>query len=274
MIVKSARGLDVPAIGLGTFGLTGDEGEAAIRAALDMGYRHLDTAIRYGNEREVGNALRGSGIARGDVFVTTKIWPTDLAPEMVRQRVGESLERLGLDHVDLLLVHWPSKDVPLGETLAAFAEVREAGRTRAIGVSNFSTALLADALDGHGAEIVANQVEYHPYLAQPKLLPALRAAGMLMTAYLPLARGLVFDDPVLVEIGRRHGKSPGQVTLRWLVQQDNVLAIPRSSKPANMRANIDIFDFELDDAEMAAIHGLDRQERQVEMEWAPQWDRA
>src|SRR5690606_19514487 len=146
------------------------------------------------NEREVGNALRASAIDRDDVFVTTKIWPTDLAPELVRQRVDESLDRLGLDHVDLLLVHWPSKDVPMADTLAAFAEARDAGKTRAIGVSNFTTALLGEALDRHGAEIVANQVEYHPYLAQPKLLPALRAAGMLMTAYLPLARGAVFDD--------------------------------------------------------------------------------
>lgn len=274
MLVKSVCGLNVPAIGLGTFGLTGNEGEAAIRAALEMGYRHLDTAIRYGNEREVGAAIRASGLNRGELFVTTKIWPTDLAPDMVRRRVDESLERLGLDHVDLLLVHWPSKEVPLDETLSAFAEAREAGKTTAIGVSNFNTALLADALDRHGAELVTNQVEYHPYLAQPKLLPALRAAGMLMTAYLPLARGAVFDDEILAEIGRRHGKSPGQVTLRWLVQQENVLAIPRSSKLANMRANIDIFDFELSDPEMAAIHGLDRQARQVEMEWAPQWDHA
>ncbi|WP_157017193.1 aldo/keto reductase [Mesorhizobium xinjiangense] len=274
MIVKSVRGLDVPAIGLGTFGLSGNEGEAAIRAALDMGYRHLDTAIRYGNEREVGVAVRASGINRSELFVTTKIWPTDHAPDMVRRRVDESLERLGLDHVDLLLVHWPSKEVPLGETLAAFAEARDAGRARAIGVSNFTTALLGEAIDRHGAELAVNQVEYHPFLAQPKLLAALRAADMLMTAYLPLARGAVFSDEVLARIGRRHGKSAGQVALRWLVQQDNVLAIPRSSKPDNMRANIDIFDFELDAKEMAEIHALDRQERQVEMEWSPQWDRA
>lgn len=274
MIVKSARGIDVPAIGLGTFGLTGKDGEAAIRAALDMGYRHLDTAIRYGNEREVGAAVRASGIARSELFVTTKIWPTDHASDMVRRRVDESLERLGLDYVDLLLVHWPSKEVPLGETLAAFAEARDAGRARSIGVSNFTTALLRESIDRHGAELAVNQVEYHPFLAQPKLLAALREAGMLMTAYLPLARGKVFKDEVLRRIGRRHGKSPGQVALRWLVQQDNVLAIPRSSKPDNMRANIDIFDFELDAQEMAAIEALDRQERQVEMEWSPRWDEA
>lgn len=272
MITKTSNGVAVPVIGLGTFGLTGEDGETAIRAALDMGYRHLDTAIRYGNEREVGAALRASGIARSEVFVTTKIWATDLAPEMVRRRIDESLDRLALDRVDLLLVHWPTRDVPLGETLAAFAEVRDAGKTRSIGVSNFTTALLAEAIDVHGAELLANQVEYHPFLGQAKVLGAVRAAGMLLTAYLPLARGDVFKDEVLASIGRRHGKSAGQVALRWLVQQDAVLAIPRSSKVGNMRANIDIFDFELDDAEMRAIHALDRRDRQVEMEWSPDWD--
>jgi len=272
MIYRTAKGITMPALGLGTFELTGAEGIASIRSAIEYGYRHIDTAIRYGNEAEVGKAIRESGIPRDEIFVTTKIWFDSLASETVHQRIGESLERLQMDQVDLLLVHWPGTEVPMGETLAAFAEVRAAGQTRSIGVSNFTTALLDEAINVHGAELVTNQIEYHPLLAQPKLLPALRNAGMILTAYLPLARGAVFKEEVIQEIGRRHGKSAAQVSLRWLLQQDGVAAIPRSSKIENIRSNFDIFDFELDEAEMAQIAGLDRQERMVDFEWSPEWD--
>lgn len=271
-MTKTIRGEAVPALGLGTFELTGPAGEAAIRAAIDLGYRQIDTAIRYGNEVEVGRAIRASGVARGELFVTTKIWFNDLQPDTVHRRVDESLERLGLDQVDLLLVHWPAKDIPLGETLAAYAEEKSRGRTRLIGVSNFTVALLDEALDVHKAELFCNQVEYHPFLSQQKLLARMRRAGMLLNAYQPIARGKVFDNELLGALGRKYGKSAGQVTLRWLTQQDGVGAIPRSARPENMRANLDIFDFELSPEDMAAIHGLARGQRYSRFEWEPAWD--
>ncbi len=274
MFTKTIKGVPIPSIGLGTFELVGEAGTAAIRAAIEHGYRHIDTAIRYGNEREVGDAIRACGVDRNELFVTTKIWFADLAPEMVHQRVSESLERLQLDHVDLLLVHWPSAEVPVGETLAAFAEERAAGHTRNIGVSNFPTKLLDESINVHKADLLTNQVEYHPFLAQRQVLPQVCEAGMLLTAYLPLARGDVFRSEVLRDIGRKHGKSAGQVALRWLVQQDGVGAIPRSSKIEHIKANLDVFDFELDDQEMQQVFALDRQDRQVDFDWSPQWDQA
>ncbi|MBB4000189.1 aldo/keto reductase [Aureimonas pseudogalii] len=269
---KIVRGEAIPALGLGTFELTGPDGETAIRAAIDLGYRQIDTAIRYGNELEVGRAIRASGVPRGDFFVTTKIWFDSLDPDVVPRRVGESLERLALDQVDLLLVHWPTKDVPLGETLAAFEAEKARGRTRLIGVSNFTVALLDEALGTHGADLFCNQVEYHPFLSQETLLARMRRADMLLNAYQPIARGKVFQCEPLNEIGRKYGKTAGQVTLRWLVQQEGVGAIPRSSRPENMRANLDIFDFELLAQDMAAIHGLARGERYSSFDWQPEWD--
>lgn len=272
MIYRTAKGITMPALGLGTFELTGEKGIASIRSAIEYGYRHIDTAIRYGNEAEVGTAIREAGVPREELFVTTKIWFDSLAPETVHQRIGESLERLQMDYVDLLLIHWPGTEVPLGETLGAFAEVRGAGKTRSVGVSNFTTAQLDEAINVHGAELFTNQVEYHPFLAQPKLLKSARAAGMILTAYLPIARGAVFKEQVIQDIGARHGKSAAQVSLRWLLQQDAVAAIPRSSKIENIRSNFDIFDFELDEKEMAQISGLDRQDRMVDFDWSPEWD--
>lgn len=272
MITRTIRGQAIPALGLGTYELTGPEGETAIARAIGMGYRQIDTAIRYGNEAEVGRAIRAAGVPREEIFVTTKIWFNDLAPAMVHQRLGESLDRLGMDRVDLLLIHWPARDMNLGETLAAFAEEKAAGRTRLIGVSNFTLPLLDEALEVHGADLFCNQVEYHPFLSQDRLLKRMRAADMLLNAYQPIARGAVFKSEALQEIGRRHGKSAAQVTLRWHVQQDHVGAIPRSANPDNMRANLDIFDFELSPQEMARIHALARGQRFSSFDWAPDWD--
>ena len=269
---KTVRGVSIPALGLGTFELKGPGGEGAIRDAIDLGYRHIDTAIRYGNELEVGRAIRASGVPRYEFFVTTKIWFNDLSPETVARRVGESLERLGFDQVDLLLVHWPTKDLPLGETLAAFTDEKAKGRTRLIGVSNFTVALLDEALGVHGADLFCNQVEYHPFLSQQKLLARMRRADMLLTAYQPIARGKVSGSDLLNGLGRKYGKSAAQVTLRWLIQQDRVGAIPRSSRVGNMRANMDIFDFELSPADMAAIHKLACGERYSRFDWEPEWD--
>ncbi|WP_430249329.1 aldo/keto reductase [Neorhizobium sp. DAR64860/K0K1] len=270
--IKTIQGVEIPSLGFGTFELKGPEGEAAIRTAIELGYRQIDTAIRYGNEVEVGNAIRESGVARGELFVTTKIWFNDLDPETVAARVDESLERLGFDYVDLLLVHWPTKDVPLGETLDAFAQAKSEGTTRLIGVSNFTVALLDEALDVHKAELFCNQVEYHPFLSQEKLLERMRRADMLLNAYQPIARGKVFSSKLLTEVGKKYGKSAGQIALRWHVQQDHVGAIPRSAKAENIRSNMDIFDFELSSEDMAAIHALARGERYSRFEWEPDWD--
>jgi diketogulonate reductase-like aldo/keto reductase len=272
LMTKTIQGEAVPALGFGTFELKGPEGEAAIRTAIEIGYRQIDTAIRYGNEVEVGRAVRASGVPRGELFITTKIWFNDLQPETVARRVDESLDRLGFDQVDLLLIHWPTKDIPLGETLAAFAEAKAQGKTRLIGVSNFTVALLDEALDVHKAELFCNQVEYHPFLSQEKLLARMRRADMLLNAYQPIARGKVSASELLNDLGRKYGKSAGQITLRWHIQQDNVGAIPRSSRLENIRSNRDIFDFELSPEDMAAIHGLARGERYTRFDWEPDWD--
>ncbi|HEX7969519.1 MAG TPA: aldo/keto reductase, partial [Stellaceae bacterium] len=215
--IKGAR---VPAIGLGTWQLSGRGCEEAVRQALDLGYRHIDTAQMYGNEAEVGRAIRASGLGRDQIFLTTKLAPGNLAAGAVRRTAEESLRRLGTDHVDLLLIHWPTGEAPLGETLGAMADLRAAGKTRHIGVSNFNVQLLKEAMETYGADLLCNQVEYHPYLSQRAVLAAVRRYGMMLTAYTPLARGRVARDPTLAAIGRKHDKSPAQVALRWLLDQD------------------------------------------------------
>jgi 2,5-diketo-D-gluconate reductase B len=274
MIYRDIKGERIPALGFGTFHLRGPEGVKAIRTALEVGYRHLDTAIRYGNEAEVGQAIAESGIDRSEIFLATKLPHTDLAGGAVGERVAESLVRLGTDHVDLLLIHWPNPAVPLAETLAALDQVRAEGRTRRIGVSNFPVAWMKRAVEDCGADIFTNQVEYHPLLNQRPVLDYLRANGILLTAAVPLARGAVDGQPVLREIAGRHGKSTAQVTLRWLVQQSHVAAVPKSADPARIRANFEIFDFVLSAAEMAAIDALGRNLRLVDPAWAPRWDPA
>lgn len=272
MIYKRATDFEVPALGLGTFELTGPAGEDAVARAIDIGYRHIDTAVRYGNEAEIGRAIRRSGIPRSDFFLTTKVPFARLAPDEIGRCVAESLDRLQTDRVELLLLHWPPRDQPLDGLLDALAHARDCGRARLIGVSNFTTRLLGDALARQDVGVAVNQVEYHPFLRQDALLASMRTAGMLLVAYLPLAQGAVFRSSLLQDIGRRHGKSAGQVALRWLVQQPGVAAIPRSSKPENMRANFDIFDFELSAEEMSGIQGLARGLRLINPPFAPTWD--
>ena len=272
MIFRSIRGTRIPALGFGTFGLTGPEGEAAIEYALEVGYRHLDAAIRYGNEVEVGRAIRTSGIAREDIFLTGKIWFTDLADGTLQRHAQESLDRLATDHVDLLLIHWPNEAIDLAETLRALGAVKAAGRARHIGVANFPTALMRRCVEELGAELFTNQVEYHPFLDQDTVLGLCRRYGMLLTAYIPLARGAVAHDPVLAEIGAAHGKTAAQVALRWLLQQPDVAAIPRSGRRERIRENFDVFDFALSGEEMRRIDALRGDRRIVNVDWAPQWD--
>jgi 2,5-diketo-D-gluconate reductase B len=267
--IKGAR---VPAIGLGTWQLSGRACRTAVHQALGLGYRHIDTAQMYGNEAEVGTALRDSGIARDALFVTTKLAPGNLTPALARRTTEESLKRLGLDHVDLLLIHWPSDETPLGETLAALARLRQEGKTRFIGVSNFTVKLLQDTVETHGADILCNQVEYHPFLSQRLVLAALKRYGLMLTAYTPLGRGHVQRNGVLAAIGRKYGKSAAQVALRWLIDQDNVAAIPKAASPAHVAANIDIFDFALAAEDRAAIDALRGDLRVVDPGWRPRWD--
>lgn len=261
----------VPALGLGTWQMEGLTCRRAVEEALRLGYRHIDTAQLYGNEEEVGRALRGSGVPRGEIFLTTKVWMENLEFGDVLRTTDESLRRLAIDSVDLLLVHWPHPTIPLEETLSALQQLQEEGRALQIGVSNFPPSLLRQAL-----EIVPTfciQVEYHPYLSQQVLLEIARRHDLMLTAYSPLARGEVAKDPVLREIARRHGKTPAQVTLRWLMQQDHVAAIPKASSREHLRANLEIFDFVLSEEEMSRIFALDRGRRFIDPGTAPDWER-
>lgn len=248
-------GIRIPTLGYGTWELRGEECFRGVRSALDIGYRHIDTAQAYGNEAEVGRAMAESGVPREDIFLTTKIWPDRLEPAELRRAAEESLRRLRTDYVDLLLIHWPNPDVPLAGTLGEMDRLRGEGRARSLGVSNFTFALLDEAA-ATGVRIVNNQVEYHPFLSQRRLLDRLRREDMFLTAYAPLARGEVPRNAVLARIGERYGKSASQVGLRWLVQQDRVAAIPKAGNEKHARANFEIFDFELTPEEMAEIHAL------------------
>jgi diketogulonate reductase-like aldo/keto reductase len=271
-----ANGATIPALGLGTWTLKGDECSEMVAHAIEVGYRHLDTAAMYKNEDAVGEGLRRSGIARKDVFVTTKVWWTDLAPADLRASAERSLDLLGLDQVDLLLIHWPNDAIPLGGTIEALNRARQDGLARHIGVSNFTTRHLAEALRLSEAPLVANQVEHHPYLDQSRVYAACRSAGMAMVSYCPLYRGGdLFAEQAITSAAERHGKSPGQIVLRWHVQQDGVVAIPRTTKRERLKENIDIFDFALSETEMTAISNLaGKAPRICDYDFSPQWDAA
>lgn len=267
-----AQNARIPAIGLGTWELRGRTCARVVEQALRLGYRHIDTAQMYDNARDVGDGLRASGVSREAIFLTTKIWPTHFAPPDLERSVKESLAKLRLTEVDLLLLHWPSTRVPLSETLGALARMKAAGFAKHIGVSNFTVALMDEAIRLCPEQLVCNQVEYHPYLDQTKVLEACRAHGLATVAYTPIAKGRVKGDRVLADIARRYNKSPAQVCLRWLVQQ-NVAAIPRTSKIERLSENIAIFDMELSDADMTEIFTLgSRNSRIVNAGNSPDWD--
>lgn len=262
------HGPQIPRIGLGTWQLQGTECEDAVRAALDMGYRHVDTAEAYGNEECVGRAM--APCDRSEIFVTSKVGRDHLRPRDLKAACRASLDRLDTDRIDLYLVHWPNADVPMEETVGALEELLDDGAIRAWGVSNFTVAHLEELLR-HGQPSV-NQVELHPRLRQAELDRFCREHGIRVTAYSPLAKGEVVDQDVLTEIGRRHSKSAGQVALRWSFQHGHIV-IPRSSSPKHLRENAEILDFQLGADEMDRIDQLDRGERLVEPEFA-EFDRA
>ncbi len=269
----AVKGTTVPALGLGTWQLSGRQCYDAVRTALDLGYRHIDTAEMYGNDQEVGRAIRESGVDRTAIFLTTKVPPGKLRASTARLSAEESLQRLGLPYVDLLLIHWPSSEAPLGETLGAFAELKAAGKTRFIGVSNFNVKLLDEAVVRHGADLLCNQVEYHPYLSQRAVLAAVRRRGMMLTAYAPVAKGRAAGDRTLAAIGAKYGKSATQISLRWLIEQEGGAAVPKASSRAHLAANLDIFDFALAPDDRAAIDRLQGGGRLLDVAgWSPDWD--
>jgi 2,5-diketo-D-gluconate reductase B len=267
-----ANGAKIPAIGLGTWELRGRACARLVEQAIKLGYRHIDTAQVYENEREVGEGLRASGVRRDEVFVTTKVWTTHFAPNDLERSTKESLAKLRLSEVDLLLLHWPNPQVPLAETLGGLARVRKLGMARHIGVSNFTVALIDEAVAACPESLACDQVEYHPYLDQTKVLAACAGHGLALVAYSPIAKGRIKGDELLGRIGRKYRKTAAQVCLRWLVQQ-NVVAIPRTSKIERLSENIEIFDFELSDDDMQSIFRMGSAgNRLTDFGFAPKWD--
>jgi 2,5-diketo-D-gluconate reductase B len=272
MQIVEANGARIPAMGLGTMTLKENVCVDIVSAALRGGYRHLDTAQMYGNEREVGEGMRASGVKREDVFLTTKAWHNRLAAGDLERSVDESLERLKLPQVDLLLIHWPNAAIPLRETLGALAKVKRAGLTKHIGVANFTVTLIEEAVRLSDEPLVTNQIEVHPFIDRSKVIAACRRHGISVTAYCPLARGKVPGNPTIERIAKAHGKSAGQVALRWLVQQ-GIIPIPRTAKTERLKENLAVFDFTLAPAEMSEIGALARPDgRVVNPAHAPKWD--
>ena len=271
MRTVEAKGFKIPTVGLGTWALRGRDCVRLTEQAIRIGYRHIDTAQMYDNEREVGEGVRASGL-RAEVMVTTKVQPTMLAPHDLERSVKESLARLRLDAIDLLLIHWPNPRVPLAETLGAMAKMKREGYTRQVGVSNFTVALLDEANKISSEPLICDQIECHPFLNQDKVISACRRHGMAVVAYSPIARGGAPGNKVLEKIGKAHGKTASQVCLRWLIQQ-GIVVIPRTSRVERLKENFDIFDFELSDAEMREIRGLAHGSgRIVDWTWSPRWD--
>lgn len=274
MRTVDAHGAKIPVIGFGTWPMRGDTCRRAVAAALEAGYRHVDTAAGYGNEREVGEAIRVSGVPREEIFVTTKITPWDLAEGDMQRAAADSLRNLGVERVDLILIHWPSRTLPVSATIASLNDVKRRGIARFIGVSNFPTKLLDEAWNATEVPLAVNQCEYHPYLNQDKLIAACRARGMAFTAYSPVGQGDVLSDPVVRGIAERLDRTPAQIVLRWLIQQGGVVAIPKSATPSRIRENLGVFGFELTREDMAAIGALAHPDGRLvrDPDLAPDWD--
>ena len=271
----SAHGAQIPAVGYGTMLFPAPERAVElIVCSLECGYRHIDTARKYGSEEWVGEGIRASGLPRKDIWVTTKVTEENAKADDFTRSVDTSLKTLGLDYVDLLLIHWPQPKVPLEETLGALAKARREGLAKNIGVSNFTVLLLDEAVGKCPEPLLTNQIEYHAYIRQDKIIAACGRHGLLVTCHVPLARGAVLKDPVIRDIAKSHGKTAAQVALKWLVQQPDMVVVPRSLEYSEIKENIDIFDFELSENEMNQISGLrDRNRRIVDpMVRRPVWD--
>jgi len=272
MQVKTVQGVVVPEIGIGTNKLYGRECRSVIREALDLGYRHIDTARMYQNEREIGEAISHSHIEREDLFLTTKVWHTDLAHDDLLQAVEMSLRDLDSSYIDLLLIHWPNPHISLEKTFEAMMILRDQGKALTIGVSNFTASMVEQSIQDFGIPLFCNQIEFHPYLDQLPMLELSYQHDFLITAHTPLCQGAVTESVILQEIGWEYGKSAAQIALRWLIEQENVVAIPKASSPEHLRENLSIFDFELSDEHFDRIGTLASGERRVSPPFAPAWE--
>jgi 2,5-diketo-D-gluconate reductase B len=264
----------IPAFGLGTFRLKDQQVIDSVTNGLELGYRHIDTAQIYGNEAEVGQAIAAAGVARKDLFVTTKIWTENLGRDKLIPSLKESLAKLQMDQVDLTLIHWPApKDsIAVAAYMEALAEAKAQGLTGLIGVSNFTIAHLTQAVDAVGAkEIATQQIEIHPFLQNRKVVDFARSKGIHLTAYMPLAYGKVMSDPTIMDIAKAHHANPAQIALAWSLQQ-GFATIPSSTKRANLESNLAARNIRLSDAEMAAIAKLEKGERLANPDFSPQWD--
>jgi 2,5-diketo-D-gluconate reductase B len=266
------QGIRMPQLGFGTFRMPGMDCQPVVESALALGYRHIDTATMYQNEAAVGAALAASGIARGDLHVTTKVWHDSLQPDAIRRSFDTSLAQLKLDYLDLFMVHWPSVDMNLPAVLETMVKLKEEGRTRAIGVCNFNLSQMKTAVDEVGAPIACLQVEYHPFLSQARMLDYLRSRNIPLVAYAPLAQGRAANDPVLASIGGKHGASAAQIALAWLLDQPDVIAIPKAQREESQRANLDALRIRLDDEDRQAIAALPKDQRYVQPPFAPDWN--
>lgn len=266
------QGIRLPRLGLGTYRMQGDVCRAAVESALGLGYRHIDTAEMYGNEDAIGAAIAASSVARQDLHVTTKVWNENLAPDAIRRAFDASLKKLRLDHVDLYLVHWPAKRMDLPAMFETLVRLKEEGRTRAIGVANFNIALLRTVVEEIRAPIACNQIEYHVMLDQTPIRKYLKAKSIPLVAYCPLAQGRAASNEALIEIGRKHDATAAQVALKWLLDQDEVAAIPKASRRESQAANLGALNLTLDDADRKAIAALPKDQRFVSPGFAPAWD--
>ena len=261
---------EIPQLGFGTFQITEDCSNL-VKLAIENGYRHIDTAQLYNNEAEVGQGIKDASITRDNIFLTTKVWPDQFSKSKFLPSVGESLKKLKTDYVDLLLLHWPNPDIDVRETLEELLKAQEKGYAKYIGVSNFNTKLLQQTLD-FGAPIITNQVEYHPYINQEILKTFLQDKNIPLTAYCPIARGKVLEEETIKDIAQAHQKTTGQICLRWHIQQDNVIAIPKTATPSRITENFAIFDFELSPEEMQQINALQKEEGRIISPKNVEWD--
>jgi len=267
-----SQGLRIPRLGLGTFRMQAEVCRAAVESALALGYRHIDTAEMYGNEEAIGAAIASSGVKRGELHVTTKVWNENLAPDAMRRAFDSSLKKLRLDVVDLYLVHWPKPGMHLPSMFETLMRLKEEGRTRAIGVANFNVALLKTVVDELKAPIACNQIEYHVMLDQTRVKAWLDAKGIPLVAYCPLVQGRAASDETLIAIGKKHNASAAQVALKWLLDQPGVAVIPKASRRESQQANLDALNVRLDDDDRRTIADLPKNRRCVSPGFAPAWD--
>lgn len=265
-ILKFKTGDKIPGVGFGTYKLTGSQGIKAIENALDVGYRHIDTAEGYNNQPEVSQAIKNSKLSRRELFITSKVGYDNLHYDDVIAACEKTLQELSTDYLDLYLIHWPNKKIPIEETVRALAKLKSDGKIKNIGVSNFTIKHLEELNDLTDEEIVVNQVEFHPYLNQEDLYKYCKDNNILLTAYSPIARGEVFGDSIIAKIAKKYGKDEAQITLKWMIQKD-IIVIPRSSNPAHIKSNYQLFDFKLNKQEMASIDNIERQERLIDPDW-------